>query len=109
MSVIPLESAKTYLDVIHNADDAKLQDLLDAAEDEAVQYMGRGLLEPIPAEELVNGVLTPVAPLMEPPPSVVMGVMLLLQAAYQASPDDAEKLRRAAEVKLSPYRVKCWA
>jgi len=36
---------------------------------------------------------------------VVLGVMLLLQAAYQASPDDAEKLRSAAEVKLTGYRI----
>jgi len=49
MSIITLSHAKAFLDVIHSADDAKLQDLLDAAEDEAVQYMGRGLLEPVPA------------------------------------------------------------
>jgi len=85
MSVIGLSSAKAFLDVIHNADDAKLQDLLDAAEDEAAQYMGHDLKEPAP--------------------SVVLAVMLLLQAAYQASPDDAGKLRRAAEVKLNPYRI----
>lgn len=102
MSVIDLAVAKEYLDVIHNADDAKLQMLLDGAEDEAAQYMNRPLLEV--AAAVVDG---DVVPLEDPvvPPSVVVGVMLLLQAAYQATPDDAEKLRRAAEIKLNPYRV----
>ena len=105
MSVIDLRIAKTYLDVIHDADDDKLQMLLDGAEDEAVQYMGRGMLQPIPACVLVDGVWVDADPLDEPPASMVLGIMLLLQAAYQASPDDAEKLRKAAEVKLAPYRI----
>lgn len=91
MSEISLALAKQYLDVIHNADDAKLQALLDGAEDEAEQYMNQSL----------GGVKGEADAL---PGSVVLGVMLLLQAAYQATPDDAEKLRRAAEVKLAPYR-----
>ena len=96
MSIIDLQTAKEYLDVIHSFDNAKLQRLLDGAEDEAAQYINR------PLEEL-----QPEEPSSEPtlPGSVVLGVMLLLQAAYQATPDDAEKLRRAAEVKLAPYRV----
>lgn len=102
MSVISLETAKKYLDVIHNSDDDKLQMLLDAAEDEAAQFMNRGLLE-IETVEMIDGEL--VAVIGEPPSSVVLGVMLLLQAAYQASPDDAPKLREAAEIKLMPYRV----
>ncbi|AZR95103.1 hypothetical protein BBB39_16085 [Bordetella trematum] len=105
MSVISLETAKRFLDVIHNADDAKLQMLLDSAEDEAVQYMNRGLLEPIPAVIMVDGVLVDADPLTAPPDSMVLGVMLLLQASYQASPDDIAKLRAAAEVKLAPHRI----
>ncbi|WP_334159733.1 head-tail connector protein [Achromobacter insolitus] len=105
MSVISLETAKRFLDVIHNADDAKLQMLLNSAEDEAVQYMGRGLLEPVPAAILVDGVLVSADPLTAPPDSMVLGVMLLLQASYQASPDDIAKLRAAAEVKLAPHRI----
>src|SRR5690606_3361671 len=98
MSIITLETAKGYLDVIHNADDAKLQTLLDAAEDEAAQYINQPLDE-LQAEEASSEQPDAL------PGSVVMGVMLLLQAAYQATPDDAEKLRRAAEVKLTPYRI----
>lgn len=98
MSIITLAMAKQFLDVIHNADDAKLQTLLDAAEDEAAQYINRPLAE-LQAEEASSEQPDAL------PGSVVMGVMLLLQAAYQATPDDAEKLRRAAEVKLTPYRI----
>ncbi len=97
MSIIDLALAKQYLDVIHNSDDAKLQTLLEGAEDEAAQYINRPLADLRPEE----------ASSEQPdalPGSVVLGVMLLLQAAFQATPDDAEKLRRAAEVKLTPYR-----
>lgn len=93
MSAISLEIAKSYLDVIHDADDTKLQMLLDGVEDEAAKFIGRRDLGE--AEE--DGKL---------PGSVVLGVMLLLEAAYQSSPDDAEKLRKAAEVKLKPSRMK---
>jgi hypothetical protein len=31
--------------------------------------------------------------------------LLLLQANYQATPDEAEKLRKVAEIKLIPYRL----
>ena len=97
MSIITLATAKSYLDVIHSADDTKLQMLLDGAEDEAAQYINQPLAELQPEEvssEQPDAL----------PGSVILGVMLLLQAAYQATPDDAEKLRLAAEVKLAPYR-----
>ena len=97
MSIITLEIAKQYLDVIHNADNAKLQRLLDGAEDEAAQYMNRSLSDLLPEEVSSENP-------DDLPGSVLLGVMLLLQAAYQATPDDAEKLRKAAEVKLAPYR-----
>ncbi|BAP23800.1 hypothetical protein NCGM1900_4722 [Pseudomonas aeruginosa] len=35
---------------------------------------------------------------------MVVGVLLLLQANYQAAPDEVDTLRKAAEVKLMPYR-----
>lgn len=92
MSLIPIEDAKSFLDVIHDWDDAKLQALLDGAEDEALQFMGRDSWDDLAGDD----------PL--PPASVVVGVMLLLQASYQAPPDDIPKLRQAAEVKLMPYR-----
>lgn len=96
MSQITLSEAKGFLDVIHSSDDAKLQLLLDAAEDEARSFMNRDdLIEwdsNISSEDPIPG-------------SIKIGVLLLLQASYQASPDDVEKLRKAAEVKLTPYRL----
>ena len=96
MSVITLSEAKSFLDVIHSADNAKLQLLLDAAEDEARVFMNR--------DDLIewNSNISTTDPV---PASIKIGVLLLLQANYQASPDDAQKLRHAAEVKLLPYRL----
>ncbi|ACK47081.1 conserved hypothetical protein [Shewanella baltica OS223] len=94
MSTISLEQAKQFLDVIHDEDDAKLQLLLNAAEDEACQFMGRESLTILLDE--TNAEL---------PASITMGVMILLQANYQATPEDAAKLRKAAEIKLTPYRI----
>lgn len=96
MSVITLTEAKQFLDVIHSSDNAKLQLLLDAAEDEARAFMNR--------EDLYewNSNISSTDPV---PSSIKIGVLLLLQANYQATPDDADKLRRAAEVKLMPYRL----
>lgn len=88
MSVITLADAKKFLDVIHSADDEKLQNLLDAAEDEAAKFINVESLESY----------------SELPFSVVIGILLLLQANYQADVDDIPKLRSAAETKLMPYR-----
>lgn len=89
MSVILLADAKSFLDVIHDADDDKLQMLLDAAEDEAAKFLNVDSL----------------AEWSELPFSALIGTLLLLQSNYQASPDDIPKLRAAAEGKLMPYRV----
>ena len=89
MGTIHLSDAKSFLDVIHNSDDDKLQLLLDAAEDEAAQFMNVDSL----------------SDWTELPYSVLIGTLMLLQANYQASPDDMPKLRAAAETKLMPYRV----
>lgn len=96
MSAITLTEAKQFLDVIHSSDNAKLQLLLDAAEDEARAFMNR--------EDLYewDSNISSTDPI---PASIKIGVLLLLQANYQATPDDAEKLRRAAEIKLMPYRL----
>lgn len=98
MSVISLSVAKTYLDVIHSADDVKLQMLLDGAEDDAIQFMNRTDLTEWDSDLIINSDY-----LM--PMGVVVAVMLLLQANYQASTDDIDKLRKAAETKLTPFRL----
>ena len=89
MSVISLTDAKAFLDVIHDFDDSKLQLLLDASEDEAAKFLN--------VESLIEWT--------ELPFSIFIGVLLMMQANYQASPDDIPKLRAAAETKLMPYRV----
>lgn len=96
MSQITLSEAKAFLDVIHNSDDAKLQLLLDAAEDEARAFMNR--------DDLIewDSNVSSTDPI---PSSIKIGVLLLLQANYQASPDDIDKLRKVAEIKLMPYRL----
>lgn len=98
MSVLELSKVKSFLDVIHSADDVKLQMLLDGAEDEAAQFMNRADVSEWESEYVFNSDHVM-------PPGAMIGILLLTQAAYQASPDDAEKLRRAAETKLTPYRL----
>ena len=98
MSIIELETAKAFLDVIHTDDDAKLQLLLDGAEDEARQYLDRDTLA-----ELADGASSDGVP--DLPASLVVGILLLLQASYQADPDQAAALRVAAEIKLAPFRA----
>lgn len=97
MSVLELAKVKSFLDVIHSADDAKLQMLLDGAEDEAAQFMNRADVAEWESDYVFSSDY-----LM--PPGAMTGILLLVQAAYQANPDDADKLRKAAEIKLMPYR-----
>lgn len=93
MSITQVEVAKQYLGVIYTGDDESLQLLLDAAEDEALQFLdiGDDLGELQDDENKL-------------PASVTLGILILLQASYQASPVDAEQLRKIAETKLFPYR-----
>lgn len=105
MSDLTLTEVKKYLDVIHNADDDKLRLLMEAAEDEALQFMDR--------DDLINwdGCCSE-SPVSEQPSeismpgSVRLGILILIQAAYQASPQDQEQLRKVAETKLMPYRCR---
>jgi hypothetical protein len=96
VSAITLSEAKSFLDVIHSSDDEKIQLLLEAAEDEARAFLNRADL--VEWDSNISST-DPV------PASVKMGVLMLLQSNYQASPDEAEQLRRVAEVKLMPYRL----
>lgn len=93
MSIITLDVAKQYLNVIHDFDDLNLQLLLDGAESEAEQFINQPLTDAIPEGD------------SEIPASLKVGVLMLMQASYQASPDDADKLRKGAEIKLTPFRI----
>ena len=111
MSVIALATIKSYLRVTHSADDALLQVLLDAAEDEALRYMNRSELPGLPyslpedssSEEDID---------TEPAvaPSVVVGVALLVRAQYDETEADKMSVwRKAAETVLQPYRTEMGA
>lgn len=116
MSIITLAEAKAFLDVIHTSDDAKLQALLDGAEQEALDFMNRtdftAICVPWPedhedydSDTLVAGEqMSDVVAEYGMPASVRTGILMLLQASYQADPDDAAKLRRIGETFLFPYR-----
>nr|MBF4386085.1 phage gp6-like head-tail connector protein [Vibrio anguillarum] len=51
MSIINLQTAKQYLNVIHDFDDDNLQMLLDAAESEAQEFLDQPLVNLLPEAE----------------------------------------------------------
>lgn len=107
MSEIDLEFVKARLHVVHDADDAMIQQLLDAAEDEAVRFLNRTYLPTLPVdyptsedEEDEPSSMDPVAP------AVVEAVCLLVMASYGAQTSaEMETLRNVAYAKMHPYRV----
>lgn len=92
--MVTLDEAKKYLDVLHDADDDKLQLLLDAAHDQARQFLGLDSFDQLAASSSDDQL----------PSAVQLGVLIYLQASYQASPQDAAELIRVAETTLMPYR-----
>lgn len=98
MSVVTLSYVKAYLGVIGSDNDTVIQLLLDAAEDEAKQFMDiesfDEILE-INSESPSEGVV---------PASIRHAIIVLVQAGYNASPSDAIQLRKVAQIKLQPFR-----
>jgi len=116
VSDLTVSDVKKYLDVIHNADDDKLQMLLDAAEDEALQFLDRPNLTDwrtcaeIRCDEVLSESASEVASEISMPASVRLAILILVQASYQSAPGqlrhEAEQLRDIAEKKLYPYRCR---
>jgi len=106
VSVIALADVKAALRVIHSADDALLQNLLDSAEDEALRFLNRDQLPTLPLDYPEESSSEDI-PSSEDPiaPSVFTAVVILVKIDYEAAPGEIETLRRAAEVKLQPYRT----
>jgi len=99
VSAIPLDDLKEFLNVTHSSDDAKLQILLDAGEDEALRFMNRttfgGICEQSSVFDSDSATI---------PDSVVTAVYFLVSAMYDAQPDHFELFRKAAERMMMPYR-----
>lgn len=99
MSIVSLAEAKNFLGVIHGADDGMLERMILAAEDEALNFIAHSSFENL--TECDSSVVVSEGAL---PEDVWMAVMLLVQANYRAAPEQAAALRKAAEMKLMPYR-----
>lgn len=110
MSVVTLEQAKAYLLVTHTSDDQKIQDLIDDAEDECLQFLDREHLprigEPIPGECDTSEDNRPaVSDGDDLPRSLRRGILYQVQAAYEAKDaDEISKLREIAEKLWFPFR-----
>lgn len=98
MSIIALEDIKRDLRVTHDSDDALLQVLLDASEDEALRFLNH--LELPTLEDESPSSEDPIAP------SVYSAVFLLVRSKYDsATADEITRLRQCAETILMPYRT----
>lgn len=108
MSLIKVEQVRAYLRVIHTSDDLLLQELIDAAEDEALQFMDRKQLprrNDTNVDECDSNTPEPVSDSDDLAPSVRAGIYMLIQAQYEGlSADDVKAYREAAETKFMPYR-----
>ena len=85
MSFHTLDEIKADLRVTHASDDALLQTLLEAAEDEAMCFLNC-------SELTISN-------------SITAAIYLLVRAKYDATlPDEIARLRKCAETLLMPYR-----
>lgn len=111
MSVVLLADLKRHLRVTHTSDDLLLQQLLDAAEGEALAFLDRDSLprigEECPDECDTARVEDPVSDGDDLEPSVRVAVFLLVQATYEAQ--DMKSLREAAHTLLWPFRCRLGA
>jgi len=100
MSEIPLTTAKQRLRLIGTFLDEDVQQALNSAEREALNFMNRLTLprDPVPAGSPPGSMGTLC-------PDVVEAVLLLVHASIDAvNPEEIIGYRRAAEIKLFPYR-----
>lgn len=107
-TTVSVAEIKEILDVRHDSDDAKLQRLIENAEDECRQFLNRSQL---PQEDPETN--SPFESEREPSsdsstlaPSVRQAIYLLVEAAYdRLDPSEIRAFREAAEIKLYPYRI----
>ena len=101
MSAVSIDDAKAYLRVQHDSDDALLQRLLDAAEDQVCQYLGRDQLPNLGdvsgSSSVSDGELAP---------SVFAGVLVVVQAHYEGADAAAiDAARTTMQALLAQYRI----
>lgn len=95
MSTATLSMVKADLRVTGTDDDTYIQLLIDAAEDECLQFLG--------VSELPTEVGSSEPPLKG---SVYAAVFLLVRAKYEmASAEEVNIIRQSAEMLLMPYRA----
>lgn len=107
MSTISLTVAKQRLKIIHDWDDDDVQQALDGAEQEALRFLNRDYLPTLPLD-YPSSEQSEDIPSSEDPvvADVIEGVLLLTMANYEPlTPAEVEGYRKAALVKLAPYRV----
>lgn len=108
MSVVLLADVKAALRVVHMSDDALLQQLIDSAESEALNFMGRDSLprigEECPDECDTSRVENPVSDGDTLPAAVRGAIFILVQMDYEAQPADLAALTKAWQQKLWPFR-----
>lgn len=115
MSVVLLDEVKAHLRVVHDADDALIQTLIDASEEEAKRFLNRTQLPTLPvdyppeyASEDAESPMSEDVPSSEDPiaDDARVAIYLLVQAKYDTvGADEMAKLRAAAETLLMPYRA----
>lgn len=107
MSFVTVTQVKSYLRVIHTSDDTLLQELIDQAEDESLRFLNRTEPPTLPLDYPAES-SSEDEPSSDDPvaPSFRKAVFLLVQASYEMpSGDERDKVRRAAETVLMPYRT----
>ena len=114
MSTVELAAIKRLLRVIHSADDVLLQELIDRAEDEALQILNRTQPPTLPLDyppeyDSSSSEISEDVPSSDDPAaaSFQKAVCILVQADYEIpDPDKQAKMRANAETVLMPYRAR---
>lgn len=109
MSVVTVAEVKAMLRVTQSSDDPLLEMLIDGAEDEMKQYLGRGEL---PRRDDTGGTccesdsdLNPASDASDIAPTVRDGIFLLVQAKYEgATAAEMEATRAVAFGMARSYR-----
>lgn len=101
MSAVTIDDAKGYLRVMHASDDALLQRLIDAAENQCLQYLGRDVLPNLGDVSDTGSVSDG-----ELAPAVFAAVMVIVQAHYEGADAAAiESARTTMQALIAQYRI----